>query len=91
MEKEISFRRVFSRVSLAWGAYLLIRSAVRLVTLSWGDVDLIVAVNMLSGVPFTAALMTWSMWYGVRGFRRSAEWGASPAPDRSGSMPTGAA
>src|SRR5205814_6736963 len=29
-----TFRRVFSRVSLAWGAYLLIRSAVRLVTLS---------------------------------------------------------
>jgi Protein of unknown function (DUF3159) len=70
-----TFRRVFSRVSLAWGAYLLARSAVRLVTLSWGDVDLIVIVNMLSGIPFTAALTAWSIWYGVRGFRRSDEWG----------------
>jgi intracellular septation protein A len=69
-----TFRRVFSRVSLAWGAYLLARSAVRLVTLSWGDVDLIVIVNVLSGIPFTAALTAWSIWYGVRGFRRSDEW-----------------
>jgi len=74
-----TFRRVFSRVSLAWGAYLLARSAVRLVTLSWRDVDMIVIVNVLSGVPFTAALTTWSIWYGVRGFRRSDEWGAADA------------
>lgn len=70
-----TFRRVFARVSLAWGSYLLARSALRLVTLSWRDVDLIVIVNILSGIPFTAALTTWSIWYGVRGFRRSAEWG----------------
>jgi hypothetical protein len=74
-----TFRRVFSRVSLAWGAYLLTRSAVRLVTLSWGDVDLIVIVNLLSGIPFTAALTAWSIWYGVRGFRRSDEWGEALA------------
>ena len=24
---------------------------------------------------FTALLMAWSIWYGVRGFRRSEEWG----------------
>lgn len=74
-----TFRRVFARVSLAWGAYLLARSALRLVVLSWRDVDLIVIVNVLSGIPFTAALTTWSIWYGVRGFRRSEEWGAAAA------------
>ncbi len=70
-----TFRRVFSRVSLAWGAYLLARSALRLLALTWRDVDVIVAVNIATGVPFTAALTAWSIWYGVRGFRRSEEWG----------------
>jgi hypothetical protein len=74
MRTSATFRRVFSRVSLAWGIYLLLRSGVRLLTLSWRDVDVIVAVNILTGVPFTAALTTWSIWYGVRGFRRSDEW-----------------
>jgi len=77
MRASATFRRVFSRVSLAWGTYLLLRSAVRLLTLSWRDVDVIVAVNILTGVPFTAALTTWSIWYGVRGFRRSDEWRAA--------------
>src|SRR5690242_17146366 len=70
-----TYRRVFSRVSLMWGAYMLVRSGIRLLALLRGDVDLIVAVNVLTGVPVTAALTTWSIWYGVRGFRRSAEWG----------------
>jgi len=77
MRASATFRRVFSRVSLAWGTYLLLRSAVRLLTLSWRDVDVIVAVNILTGAPFTAALTTWSIWYGVRGFRRSDEWRAA--------------
>ena len=71
MRASVTFRRVFSRVSLAWGIYLVLRSAVRLLTLSWRDVGLIVAVNVLTGMPFTAALTAWSIWYGVRGFRRS--------------------
>jgi outer membrane lipoprotein-sorting protein len=72
-----TFRRIFSHVSLAWGVYLLLRSAVRLLALSWGNVDLIVAINLLSGMPFTATLTAWSIWYGVRGFRRSEEWGSA--------------
>jgi hypothetical protein len=70
-----TFRRVFSRVSIAWGVYLLLRSALRLLALSWRDVDLIVAANLVTGIPFTFALTAWSIWYGVRGFRRSEEWG----------------
>jgi len=74
LKASATFRRVFGRVSLAWGTYLLLRSGLRWLTLARGDVELIVVVNLLSGVPFTAALMTWSVWYGVRGFQRSEEW-----------------
>ena len=70
-----TFRRVFSHVSLAWGVYLLARSGLRVLALTWGDVDLIVAINVVTAAPFTAALTAWSIWYGVRGFRRSQEWG----------------
>src|SRR3954452_484011 len=70
-----TFRSAFSRISLAWGAYLVLRSAVRLSTLSSGDVDAFIVVNMLTGVPLTAFLMGWSVWYAVRYFRKSAEWG----------------
>lgn len=77
-----TFRRVFSRISLVWGVYLLARSAVRLGVLFWRDVELIVLVNVATGIPFTAALMSWSLWYGLRGFRRSAEWGGGPPGSR---------
>jgi hypothetical protein len=66
-----TYRRIFSRVSLAWGSYLLLRSGVRVLALVHGDVNVIVMVNVLTGVPFTAGLTTWSIWYGVRGFQRS--------------------
>jgi hypothetical protein len=69
----MTFRRVFSQVSLVWGVYLLLRSALRLLALSWRSVDLFILINIATGIPFTAALMTWSVWYGVRGFRRSEE------------------
>lgn len=70
-----TFRRVFSRVSLVWAFYLLARSALRLATLTQASVDAFIVVNVLTGFPITAALMTWSIWYGLRGFRRSEEWG----------------
>ena len=70
-----TFRRVFSRVSLVWAAYLLARGALRLVTLVVGSVDAFIVVNIVTGIPFTAALMAWSIRYAVRGFQRSQEWG----------------
>jgi len=70
-----TFRRVFGRVSLAWGVYQLLRSAVRAFALLGLGVDLYLVVNFTTGVPLTALLMSWSVWYGVRGFRRSDEWG----------------
>lgn len=70
-----TFRRAFTRISFAWGAYLLLRSLVRIGTLTSGDVDAFVAVNLLTGIPFTAALMGWSVAYAVRFFRNSDEFG----------------
>jgi intracellular septation protein A len=70
-----TFRRVFSRVSLAWAAYLLARSALRFVALTRVSVEGFILVSIVTGIPFTAVLMAWSIWYGIRGFRRSDEWG----------------
>jgi intracellular septation protein A len=70
-----TYRQVFGRISLAWGAYLILRSVVRGIALVGSGVDLFVVINFVTGFPLTAGLMAWSIWYGVRGFRRSAEWG----------------
>jgi intracellular septation protein A len=77
-----TYRRVFGRISLAWGAYMLARSGLRFAILVWIGVDAFVASNLLTGAPVMALLMTWSIWYGTRGFRRSEEWGWAfePAP-----------
>ena len=72
-----TFRRVFSQVSIVWAIYLLARSAIRLVALTRSGVEAFIVINVLTGTPFTAAIMAWSIWYGVRGFRRSDEWRSS--------------
>lgn len=71
------FRRTFSLVSLAWGAYMVLRAALRLAVLLWTSVDLFVGVSILTGIPCTLALMTWSFWYPLRAFQREPElWSA---------------
>jgi intracellular septation protein A len=70
-----TFKRAFAHVSLAWGAYLLVRSGVRIATLSGGGIDAFIVVNLVTGMPLTALLMGWSVWYAVRFFRNSAEFG----------------
>jgi intracellular septation protein A len=72
-------RRVFGQISLAWGAYMVSRSVLRLIVLAALGVDVFVAVGFVTGFPITMALMSWSIWYGVRGFRRSEEWGPAMA------------
>lgn len=77
-----TYRRVFGRISAAWGVFLLFRSLLRLLTLSVWSVESYLVVNVATGVPLMVAMMTWSIWYGFRGFRRSEEWGwafAAPA------------
>lgn len=75
------FRRTFGVVSLVWGGYMLVRSAIRLTVLYWSSVDLFVAVSVLTGIPFTLALMSWSFWYPLRKFQREPElWMPEGAP-----------
>ena len=74
-----TFRSIFARASIVWGVYQLLRSAMRLLILSQSSVDAYVLVNFLTGVPLMSAMFTWTAWYSVRGFRRSAEWGPSIA------------
>src|SRR5262245_51846099 len=72
------FRRIFSRVSLAWGTFLLLRGGVRLFALTAGGIDIFVLVSMLTGLPVTALLMSWSLWYPMRAFRRHPELFSTP-------------
>jgi intracellular septation protein A len=75
MRSSDEYRQVFGRVSLAWGAYLLLHSGFLLVVLlSWG-VDVFVAVNIGTSAPIVTALLAWSIWYTVPSFRRSGDWG----------------
>src|SRR5437868_4582267 len=69
-----TFRRVFTHISLAWGVYQVLRSAIRLGTLSRSTIDAYLVVNLVTSV-FMVALMGWSIWYAVRSFQRSEEWG----------------
>jgi intracellular septation protein A len=69
-----TFRRAFGRVSVVWAVYFLLRSAVRLYMLK-GSVDAFVVVNVVTGFPIIAALMSWSVWFITRFFRRSEEYG----------------
>jgi hypothetical protein len=47
--------------------------------LLWRDVDLFVVISIVTGMPITLALMSWSIWYGVRSFRAEAM-GGGPEP-----------
>jgi intracellular septation protein A len=76
-----TFARVFGRISLVWAAYLLGRGALRLVMLVGTSVEAFLVVSIATGIPLSAAIMAWSFWYGVRGFRPRSP---SAPPARSG-------
>jgi intracellular septation protein A len=81
VKESAAFRRIFARVSLAWGVYLLGRGTLRLTVLLSSGVDLFVLVSILTGIPFTLALMSWSLWYPLRAFRREPDlWQPDPKP-----------
>ncbi len=85
-----TFRRVFTRLSYAWGVYQLVRSAVKAVALIGLGVDVYVVVNFATGAPMIAGMMSWSIWYAVRGFRRSDEWGWAITAMEAGTLPPSA-
>lgn len=70
----LTFRTVFTRVSLAWGVVMGLRAILRWITLSY-SVEGYLLTSLLTGIPITVATLTWSVWYGTRTFRRSEEWG----------------
>jgi len=78
-----TFRRICSRISLAWASYLLLGTSLRFLVLIRGSVDLYVIVNFLSGLPCAAALMGWSIWYGVGALSRSEHWVPIPMDPRT--------
>jgi len=90
VRRSATFRRVFGRLSYAWGAYQLFRSALRAATVLGLGVDLYVVVNLATGVPMIAAMMSWSIWYAVRSFRRSEEWGWAIEAIDAGALPSSA-
>jgi len=79
-----TYRRIFGFESLVWGVYLLARSALRMLVLAGGSVGAFAAVQVATGVPFTIALVAWSVWYATRGFERSTEWDEAAEAEISG-------
>ena len=71
-----TYRRVFGIESVIWGVYLLARSAIRMFVLASGSIGAFAAIQIATGVPFTIALVAWSVWYATREFERSTEWDA---------------
>jgi intracellular septation protein A len=74
-----TFRSVFSVISLVWAAYLLSRAVVRWMVLTRASVDLYILVNVVTGPPLIAAIMTWSIWYAFRRFQRELGGATSPS------------
>ena len=64
-----AFHRAFARISVAWGTYLLTRTAIRLTMLLHYSIDVYVLVNVLTAAPMTILLMTWTFWYAHRSLR----------------------
>jgi hypothetical protein len=60
------FKRVFGVESLAWGAYFLGRSGLRLAVLLHGGVGGFLLVTFVTGTPAMLLLLAWSVRYSLR-------------------------
>jgi hypothetical protein len=78
VRQSLVFRRVFGHISLAWGIYLVVRCGFRLAILLTGHVELFLLSGIITGVPASAALMSWSLWYGARQFQATVQANALP-------------
>ena len=76
-----TYRRVFGIESVVWGVYLLARSGIRMFVLASGSIGAFAAIQIATGVPFTIALVAWSVWFASREFERSTEWDAPESSD----------
>ena len=75
-----TYRRVFGVESVVWGVYLLARSGIRMAVLATGSLGAFAVIQFATGVPFTVALVAWSVSYAVRSFDRSDEWDEPEEP-----------
>jgi Protein of unknown function (DUF3159) len=75
-----TYRRVFGVESVVWGVYLLARSGIRMFVLAKGSIGAFAVIQFVTGVPFTIALVAWSVSYAVRAFERSDEWDGVDSP-----------
>ena len=76
-----TYKRIFGIESVVWGFYLLARSGIRMLVLATGSIGAFVAVQAVTGIPFTVALVVWSVWFAVRGFERAVNDETSRAAD----------
>jgi intracellular septation protein A len=61
------FKRVFGIQSLVWGAYFVVRSAVRLAVLLNGGLESFLVTVLLTGTPMMLLLIAWSIRHAIRG------------------------
>jgi intracellular septation protein A len=71
LKASATFRRIFSRISLVWAAYLLGRGALRLLVLVYTSIEAFLVVSVATGLPLSGAIVVWSFWYAARAFRAS--------------------
>jgi hypothetical protein len=64
------YRREFALQSIVWGAYCLLRAALRLWALLESGVGGFVVVSVLTGPPVLVALVGWGIWHARRSFSR---------------------
>lgn len=65
------FKRVYGFQSLVWGAYFLLRSAVRLAVLLNGSLESFLVTILVTGPPMMLLLILWSIRHSIRGLTAS--------------------
>jgi intracellular septation protein A len=70
------YRGMFSLIGIVWGAYFLLRGAVRLAAFETLSKDAYIAVVAASDVPFLLAVLAWSVYFARRRMRASPHWAA---------------
>jgi intracellular septation protein A len=70
------YRGMFGLIGIVWGAYFLLRGAVRLAAFETLSKDAYIAVVAASDVPFLLAVLAWSVYFARRRMRASPHWAA---------------
>jgi intracellular septation protein A len=76
MRASPTYGEVFTRITLAWGAFFLVRAAIRVIDLATSSADAYVVAAAILDAPGLLAMLAWSISYSLRAFRRTPEWAA---------------